>query len=216
MSCASNNIIEKRKTFSIFFWIIFFIFIGMSAFVIYKGYILINLNNDKIDRGLGFISIGLGLLSVGGIIYSFKNSFDNNTKFIRDENAKFQRILQDFEQERIYYIRGEYNIEAYIWRSRTQLERANEIDKKLIKCQHHYRLIQYFIVTLNVLFNRQAYNNLTQGQQSNIKNMYRIVREFDRSSERQENNFSNILLRMGKNSEETEEQFYNRLFNQNN
>ncbi len=215
MTCASNKIIEKRKTLSILFWIIFFIFIGMSACVIYKGYDIINMNNYMIDRGLGFISIGLGLLSVGGIIYSFKISNDNYIETIRDENVKFQRILHDFEQERIYFIRGIYNAEAYIWRSRTQLERVYELNKKLIKCRYHYRLIQYFIVTFDILLNRHPYNTLSQSQQNSINEMYRITREFNRSGDRQENNFLNILLRMGKNLNETEEQFFNRLFPQN-
>ncbi len=212
MSCADNNIIEKRKKLSIIFWIIIILFSGMSLYLIYIAYVIIGAETNNTELGLGFISVGLGILSISGIFLSFKNTFNNNTKAIQEENQKFQRILHDFEGERIHFLGGSYNVEAYIWRSRTQLERAYELDKKYIKCRNHHRLIQYFIVTLDVLFHNMTWFDLADNQQHNVQEMYRMVREFERSGQRQENNFSTLLQRMDKSPDETEEQFYNRLF----
>lgn len=212
MECAGNNIIEKRKKILYIHWLVFIFYIIFSIVVIYfANNLLIEENSNKSIFAL--VSISLGFLSIGLAIFSSVTSFNSHSKMIQNANVNFLQAISDFENARIYFNRHIYNIEAYIWRSRTHLERAYELDKKLIKCKHHHRLIQYFITTISVLFSVTTWNNLTQGQQKSVKEMYRIAREYKRGSERQENNFSNVLGHLGKNTNETEIEFYNRMFN---
>ena len=210
--CISDEIIEKRNRNSKIMFYSFLPAFLISLFTLIYPVIIYNKNILDFVSTISLLSLGLGMLSVSLVIFSWKMGYESDTKMIQNVNVNFLQALSDFEKARINYNRNIYNLEAYIWRSRTHIERANELDIKLVKCKHHHRLIQYFTVTLEVLFNRNNWGNLTDGQQDNLKEMYKIARQYKIRHARQETNFLNALEGMGKRSDETEEGFYHRLF----
>ncbi len=214
MRCMDNDEIEKRKKVSK--KILNGVYVCISVSYIYIAIIIILFLMKEIDDYIPYVSIGLALFAITLAVFSLILAFNSDTKMIQITNFNFQQALEDFENARIYFIRRIYNVEAYIWRSRTHLEKAFELDKNRIKCKYHNRLIQYFNVTLETLLQTPhisvTWNSLKPNQQKNVKQIYWIARQYQRSGKRQENNFSAKLQLIGKRPNETEEQFYNRLF----
>lgn len=130
-------------------------------------------------------------------------------------NANFLEALNDFEQTRVKFIgpSPRYSVQLFIWRSRTILERANENDKHTIKPKYQKRLFHFFVVSLRELFARHTWNSLQARKQRDVIIMYSIAREYQREQEHWDELLELFVTRMGKRSDESEEDFFNRINN---
>lgn len=207
MNYAPDDVIESRNLTSKLIWIIIISTFLVSIWSFYTSYELKEL--DEPAYALAYVSIALGFISVAGVIYSIKTSYDSKTQIIQIANMDFMQILDNLLDDRMNFMYKGYIEELFTWNLQIHLERANELDKKMIKKKYHYRLINSINISLDTLFNRTEWTKLDHDTQANVRQVYKITRQYEKKKE-QEKKFKKILERMGKNPNEAEKDFYNR------
>jgi len=210
MEYAKDNIIEIRNKISKFIMGCFIIALVISLYSIFHPLLYDMLGIIK--NGVSLVSLGIGSFGISFVIYSLKTSYDSDTKMIQNANVNFLQALDDSLESRIRYIGiPNHNNDSFSWLLQTHFERAYELDRKMIKKKYHHRLIHSFIKSLDVFFNRVEWNDLDTGIQGNIHSVYKIAHHYVRRDKEQEDEFIEILEKMGKKKKESEEEFYHRL-----
>jgi len=155
------------------------------------------------------IPLGFALLSIG-------LAFDADVKTIIIANVLFLQAASDFEYDRAMFVNpvpGQYSLEFFLWRSKNDLERANEFNKKIIKPLHQEKMYNYFCVSLWQILegSRIAWGLMKTDNKKKILDMCRIAREFNKTPEDEKKVIGLFEKYMGKLKTETEETFLKRL-----
>lgn len=186
---------------------ILFIVIGLGIILI--TIILAGNNNLDIQQFSILLPLGFAFLSIG-------LALDADTKSIVIANVLFLLAANDFEYDRIMFVNPgptQYSLELFLWRSKNDLERADEFNKKIIKPQHQQKLYSYFYVTLwQILEGSQiAWGPMDVSYKKKILDMCWIARKLDNTIDLKDKVTRLYTQYMEKLDAETEEVFLKRI-----